>query len=291
MKNTLKKLAILAATCLAAGQAFAAWSVIFDVSDPAAPAIGLSGDWQNVHLGIAPEVGGVNAWADAPGADWYGGGWGGGYAILTSDGTPVAILGVFWQPYYFPWDNPPGGLAVAFWIETPSDSSFNAEVLSFLGFAEVIAVTSDELQVTSWGEGSILPVPDDLDVYVVGLRPADTTPPVIHSVAASSGVLWPPNGQMVPVTVTANITDDTAVASATLIVADQYGILSGQVPMTLNAQTGLWVATVNLQAQRNGTDKNGRTYTLSVTATDPTGNVSTPAAAATVLVPHDQGKK
>lgn len=125
--------------------------------------------------------------------------------------------------------------------------------------------------------------------------PTDVTPPTVVSVAATPSMLWPPNGQMVSVTATAEITDDLSeVASATLIVDDEYNQFRGEFPMTLDATTGLWKATIQLKAARFGADKTdgGRTYLLKVRATDSAGNASVPSTVgATVLVPHSQGKK
>jgi hypothetical protein len=50
---------------------------------------------------------------------------------------------------------------------------------------------------------------------------------------------------------------------------------------------GSYSFTVLVVASRNGGDKNGRTYTITVSARDYAGNPA--SAAATVLVPHDQG--
>lgn len=122
----------------------------------------------------------------------------------------------------------------------------------------------------------------------------DSTPPTVTSVVANPSVLWPPNGKLTPVAVVADITDDmSGVASATLIIDDEYNECDGTAPMTLNAATGLWTATIQLRADRNGNDQSdgGRTYLLTVRAADTVGNASAPSTVgATVLVPHSQGK-
>jgi len=45
--------------------------------------------------------------------------------------------------------------------------------------------------------------------------------------------------------------------------------------------------TISLQASRNGNDKDGRHYTITVSAGDFAGNLG--VTAAVVIVPHDQG--
>ena len=46
---------------------------------------------------------------------------------------------------------------------------------------------------------------------------------------------------------------------------------------------------IQLEAWRKGRDKDGRTYTINVIATDSSGNGA--FASTLVVVPHDQGKK
>jgi len=115
-----------------------------------------------------------------------------------------------------------------------------------------------------------------------------TTPPVVRlSVVPKS--LWPPNGRMVPVTISGTITDagaGCAVKTATYVVKDEYGEVQPGGPVTLGVG-GTYSFTVLLQASRLGTDLDGRLYTLTVTARN-TAN-KTKSQSATVIVPHDQG--
>jgi hypothetical protein len=116
----------------------------------------------------------------------------------------------------------------------------------------------------------------------------DKTTPVITA-SASPSLLWPPNGKMVNVTVSASITDATSgvnPASAHFAVVDKYGSVQPSGNVTL-AANGTYSFTIPLQASRLGTDKNGRTYAITVTAQDNAGNQS--SASTTVVVPHDQG--
>jgi hypothetical protein len=116
---------------------------------------------------------------------------------------------------------------------------------------------------------------------------ADTTPPVI-SVSASPSILWPPNGRMVAVTVSGNITDNLSgmnASTATFSVYDRAGAIQPSGPVSV-APDGSFSFTVQLQATLNALDFNGRQYSITVRASDNAGNPG--FGAATVMVPHDQ---
>ena len=116
----------------------------------------------------------------------------------------------------------------------------------------------------------------------------DVTPPVV-TVSASPSTLWPPNGKMVPVAVSGTIIDSLSGANPTtaaFAVMDEYGTVQPTGPVSLGAG-GAYSFTVLLQASRNGNDKTGRQYTITVSAKDYAGNSG--AAATIVTVPHDQG--
>ena len=112
------------------------------------------------------------------------------------------------------------------------------------------------------------------------------------TVSATPKTLWPPNGQMVPVTISGTITDtDSSVDPNTppaYAVKDEYGLIqpSGQIT-TLDA-SGRYSFTIQLQASRNGSDRDGRHYTITVRAVDDEGNEG--SATAIVTVPHDLGQ-
>jgi hypothetical protein len=110
------------------------------------------------------------------------------------------------------------------------------------------------------------------------------------TIAAIPKTLWPPNGKMVPVTITGTITDpdsgvDTSKAAYTVI--DEYGRVhpSGNVPL---GGDGRYSFTIQLQASRNGDDKDGRQYLITINALDNAGNNG--SADARVTVPHDQAR-
>ncbi len=131
----------------------------------------------------------------------------------------------------------------------------------------------------------------------------DHTAPVIKITSVSPNSLWPPNGKMVPVTVTGMVSDNLSgvVSPLTVHVQNESGYSGGFAlprspvmvqPTATNPQTGAVLAgdftfTVKLQARRAGFDFDGRQYAILVTATDAAGNSAT--ASTVVTVPHDQG--
>jgi len=117
----------------------------------------------------------------------------------------------------------------------------------------------------------------------------DATPPTI-TVAANPATLWPPNGEMVIVSISGSITDATSGVDASSVsfrVTDEYGSIQPTGPVTLGTG-GNYIFTVSLEASRRGTDLDGRLYTVTVSAEDNAGN--TGSASSSVIVPHDQRK-
>jgi probable HAF family extracellular repeat protein len=146
------------------------------------------------------------------------------------------------------------------------------------------------------GLGQIVGAYTDLDPgrthgFVVTPVKEDMSPPVV-TVSANPTTLWPPNGQLIAVTVSGTITDEAGgsgvqAGSAAYRVLDEYGQVqpSGSVTLGMN---GRYTFTVALQASRRGNDQDGRHYTIVVSARDNAGNQD--RALATVTVPHDQGR-
>lgn len=118
------------------------------------------------------------------------------------------------------------------------------------------------------------------------LERQDTTPPVLN-VTVTPANLWPPNGKPVPITVNLSVKDDydpapevkleSIIANETLGTSDITG-----------AQVGTDDRAFALVATRDGTNKAGRIYIITYSATDASGNKA--IATANVVVPHDQGK-
>lgn len=120
------------------------------------------------------------------------------------------------------------------------------------------------------------------------LTVVDTTPPVIVSVSATPNVFWPPNHKMMPVQISAVVTDacTTATWEVVSITCNQpvNGLGDGNTSPD-------WQITgdhaVSLRSERSG--KFGdRIYTITIRATDLAGNRST--ATTRVTVPKSQSK-
>jgi hypothetical protein len=103
----------------------------------------------------------------------------------------------------------------------------------------------------------------------------DTTPPTVTSVSASPQNLWPDNHRMVDVTVTVVATDNCDAAPVSRIVS-----VSSNQPITGPGSGNTnpdYVITGNLTAQLRAerTANQDRTYTLTISTTDFSGNVTT----------------
>jgi hypothetical protein len=115
----------------------------------------------------------------------------------------------------------------------------------------------------------------------------DTAPPLI-TVSATPKILWPPNGELVPVKIWGKITDTGSGVLARTVeyaVTDEYhpGKISGRI--SLNTE-GNYSFAILLRASREGNDKDGHQYKIRVSASDNAGNRASTWQA--VTVPHDR---
>jgi probable HAF family extracellular repeat protein len=110
---------------------------------------------------------------------------------------------------------------------------------------------------------------------------ADTTPPAFQSLTVTPNVLNPPNHQIVPVIVSASVSDncDSAPTCRIVSITANESTAAGDIAIT-------GPMTANLAASRNA-GSNGRTYTITVASTDASGNSST--ATIQVTVPKGNG--
>jgi hypothetical protein len=126
-------------------------------------------------------------------------------------------------------------------------------------------------------------IPDTTSISVV-----DTIPPSLQ-VTLTPTSIWPPNHRLVRIdaVVTAADTCTPPHVVLTSITSDQPddgtgdGDTAGDIE---DAQVDTLDRSFLVRAERSGGDKNGRTYTVTYTATDASGNKTN--ASATVHVPH-----
>lgn len=119
------------------------------------------------------------------------------------------------------------------------------------------------------------------------LEIVDKTAPKL-SLGLTPTAPWPPNGKPASIVATISTQDDYDSAPGVRL----ESIVSNEA-LTVGDITGAEYGTEDrrfaLAAKRDGTSKTGRTYTVTYSATDASGNKS--VASATVTVPHDQGTK
>jgi len=117
--------------------------------------------------------------------------------------------------------------------------------------------------------------------FVILLTISDNTAPVIQTLSVNPNVLSPPNHQLVPVTVSAFVTDtcDAAPVVKIVSISTNDGTSPGDITITGNL-------TALLAASKTASGGN-RVYTITVQATDASTNSST--AQVTVTVPKSSG--
>jgi hypothetical protein len=114
----------------------------------------------------------------------------------------------------------------------------------------------------------------------------DTQPPVVSAATASPNVLWPPEHQMIPITVNYTATDNCSVGCVVTVTSNEpiNGLGDGDTAPDWQVVDAHHVM---LRSERSG-KLSGRTYTITVTCTDPAGH--TVVRTTTVAVPKSQSK-
>jgi hypothetical protein len=113
----------------------------------------------------------------------------------------------------------------------------------------------------------------------------DKTAPTINEISVNPATLWPPNGKMVPVTLSVVASDNCGPAPSMRIIA----VSSNEPPNSDAVKSGDAVITddlrLDLRAEREGRGT-GRVYTIVVQSADSSRNSKT--GTTTVTVPHDR---
>lgn len=121
----------------------------------------------------------------------------------------------------------------------------------------------------------------------------DSTSPEI-SPASSESILWPPNHELRPITITANASDNGGGVALTATVQSNEPQEDGGDGSTDQDWTTPIIddqaSTIDLSLRAERSDSgSGRVYTITITATDLSGNAS--VATVEVRVPHDRRNK
>lgn len=113
----------------------------------------------------------------------------------------------------------------------------------------------------------------------------DTTPPVISAVSATPSTLGAPNHKMAPVSISVKVADNCTTPTWTVTSVSSNEPVNGTGDGDTEPDWTMAGQKVTLRAERAGTGS-GRTYTVTVTAKDAAGNLST--GTTTVSVPHNR---
>lgn len=201
-------------------------------------------------------------------------------------------------------------------ILTGDVSDFDGDLLDYEWLEGVTVLCSGDIMATAGGDPVILPdcvvpaglglgmhtitltaddglnLPDSNDITV---EIVDTTVPTLAPVA-NRYLLWPPNHIMIDIVIDANASDNSGLPltlSASVTSNEpEDGLGDGDTgpdwtEVVIDQTTG--VINLQLRRERSGSGV-GRTYTIVISATDSSGNIS--MTELDIIVPHDmRGKK
>jgi hypothetical protein len=223
------------------------------------------------HSGIGPLAtallydAGSNSWSSAGTRS----GTGPCTATLLDDGRVLVAGGVVAG----------GDASTAADLYDPSTGTFTALDPMITGRSNHTANLLEDGSVLLAG-GTVLVAPslanshDAAELYVPGSS-GDTAPPTISGASADPASLWPPDHKMRSVTVTATVEDDQDPNPTLSILSvssnePEEGTGDGDTPGDWTITGAL---TVDLRSERSGSG-NGRVYTITLVATDASGNES-----------------
>lgn len=196
----------------------------------------------------------------------------------------------------------------------PANCTHNREIQIRRDSGEIDAIASNEISYTDSGLGNgsyiytirarcripAVPGPDGSPAQnlfsswsnsaIASISDATCTEPPSVFASVTPALLWPPNGKLVPVTVTGTVTAGSGCQVPTQLsydVVDEYGEYSTSNTAEIN--NGSFIINLSLEASRLGTDTDGRSYIIDLSATSE-GHDSD-IESVEVLVPHDQRKR
>ena len=174
----------------------------------------------------------------------------------------------------------------------PDDLNFIKEMTLTIGYDNEDVINEDNLVVYKYENGELIEQSaalnkeentltfntNHLGIYTAIER--DTEPPEL-SLTADPSIIWPPNHKEVDVKIDGSAVDDlSGIKTVVFEVIDEYN----EIKPTINDFGDI----IKLIAWRDGNDKDGRHYTIKVTAEDNAGNVAEKEIS--VIVPYDDRK-
>lgn len=167
-------------------------------------------------------------------------------------------------------------IAEGYPVEIPAYATSNLG----LGFHTIVLEVND---------GTNQPVTSEITVEIVDMQ-VPTLAPV-----ANKTILWPPNHKMVDIVIEANAGDNSGGPITLTAVVSSSEPIDGPgdgdtspdwIAPSISQDSG--IIRLQLRAERSG-EGNGRVYTVTITASDTSGNSS--VVDIDVIVPHDKGNK
>jgi virginiamycin B lyase len=206
--------------------------------------------------------------------------------------TTTGVVTKYIQPTdrEFPYLIAPGPDG-ALWF-TNAYNNYNIGRITTTGVSSIVSLGNGPCRYPYNPFNDILQVGRDLWLScssggIVQISFPDRTPPNI-STRLTPTVLWPPNGNMVPVNIAGTITDDISgvlAGSTEYAVLDEYRFVQPAGHFVVDG-AGNYRITVLLRASREGNDLDGRKYLIRIRARDNAGNRAVKWAS--VVVPHDR---
>jgi len=135
---------------------------------------------------------------------------------------------------------------------------------------------------------------NDEVVTTIEVEIIDSTAPTLAPIPSTT-ILWPPNHEMVEVTIQANAADNSGLPLALSVEIESNEAADGDGDgntqpdfevLDVDSETG--VVRVNLRAERSAKG-DGRVYTVTLMATDTSGNAA--EATIAIIAPHSKGRR
>ncbi len=146
------------------------------------------------------------------------------------------------------------------------------------GTATGYYVPTDDINGTPRPQGAAY----DMGAYEA---PACDEVPTVEITSVSPEAIWPPNNKETDVVVSGTITapEGCTITDASYSVVDEYGVYTEDGALSV-ADDGSFALLMTVEASRLGSDRDGRSYDVTISASDGAGDAS---ASASAVVLHD----